>query len=146
MVDIDYLQSHLGPIDFIAVEIPDDADVATGMRHILDLVDQHTIRVIDFEFVSRDASGVLGTISPTDIRQHGGCDFSVFEGASSGPADGSDFEEVAATLQAVSIAAILVYEELALLPALAAFEAVEAAVIGTGPIDEIEPAEVLGDE
>jgi hypothetical protein len=146
MVDIDYLQSHLGPIDFIAIEIPEGADVASGMRHILDLVDQHTIRVIDFEFVARDADGALGIISPTDIGQRGGFDFSVFEGASSGLLDGSDFDEVAASLQTGSIAAILVYEELALLPALAAFEAGGSAVIGTGTIDEIELAEVLGDE
>jgi hypothetical protein len=146
MVDIDYLQSHLGPIDFIAIEIPEHADVANGMRHILDLVDQHTIRVIDFEFVTRAADGTLGTISPSEIGQRGGFDFSVFEGASSGLLDGSDFEEVAATLESGSIAAILVYEELALLPALAAFEAGGSTVIGTGSIDDVELAEVVGDD
>ena len=146
MVDPDYLQSHLGPIDFIAVEVPETAEVATGMRHILDLVDQHTIRVLDFEFVTRGADGTLGTISPTEIGQRGGFDFSVFEGASSGLLDGSDFEEVAAALQPGSIAAILVYEQLAMLPALAAFETGGSSVIGVGTIDDADLADVIGDE
>lgn len=146
MVDFDYLQSHLGPVEFVAVEIPATADAASGMQHLLDLVDQHVIRVLDFEFVTRHDDGSLGAISPVDIGHRHGFDYAVFEGSSSGLLDGDDFEEVAAALQPGSIAAILVYEELALLPALAAFEAGGSTVLGTGSIDDVELAEVVDAE
>ena len=143
MVDPDYLQSHLGPVDFVAVEIPPAASVSEAMRSLLDLVDQHIIRVLDFAFVTRREDGSLGTITPGEIGHRHGFDYAIFEGASSGLLDGDDFEEVAASLQPGSIAAILVYEELSMLSTLAAFEAGGSTILGTGAIQDDDLARAV---
>ncbi len=78
MTDSEYLESHLGPIDFLVVEFPAGAQVAEGFRNLLGLIDQQVIRVLDFEFITRREDGTVGTVTPTEIADHTDFDLSIF--------------------------------------------------------------------
>ena len=138
MADTAYLDSHLGPVDFVVVEFGSGARLEDGFGQLLELVDRHIIRVIDLEFVVKHDDGSITAIAPGEITIETDFDFSVFEGSSSGVLNGSDFTEIGADLQVGNVAAVLVYEELALLPVLASLEAGGARLLGEGSVDPIE--------
>lgn len=138
MVDTQYLDAHLGPVDFVVVEISPGARVADGFERLLDLVDQHMVRVIDLEFVVKHADGTVEALDAADLNVDTDFDFGIFAGASSGVLDGEDLAGIGAQLGANGVAAVLVYEELALLPMLSSLEAGGARLLAEGTVDVIE--------
>lgn len=142
MVDTDFLESHLGPVDFVAVEIAPGAQVAEGFGRLLDLVDRQVIRVLDLEFVVKHADGSVGAVDPGEVTVETDFDFGVFAGASSGVLDGEDLAGIGALLAPNGVAAVLVYEELSLMPMLASLEAGGARLLveGTVDVDDLDAA------
>ncbi len=143
MVDATYLETHLGPVDFVVVDLPDDVRAADGFQRLLDLVDEQVIRVLDLEFITRREQGGLEVISASQAGEVLGFDVSAFEGASSGLLTDADFDDVSENLRAGGVAAVLVYEELALFPVLASWEQAGATLLGEGTIDPAELVEAL---
>lgn len=123
-----------GPIDSLAIVFPGGAIGAEGFSHLLALVDAGTITVLDLEFVTKDAEGTIATIEPHDLGSVDGLDLRIFDGASSGLYAQEDLDEVAPSLEAGDVAALIIYEERSLLPAVAAWERAGAHVIGEGPV------------
>jgi hypothetical protein len=102
-------QDVLAPVDFIAVEFPDGVPSTEGFDQLLDLVDRNVIRVLDVEFISRDATGVQ-VVAVSDLRIPPGVDLSAWNGSSSGLLDADDLAIIGAEMQTGSIVAVVVFE------------------------------------
>lgn len=127
---------RLGPIDYQIIEFPSGEIAAAGFRALLDLVDAHRIQVLDLEFVSTSADGDVAVIAAHDVAVADGetIDMALFDGAASGIIGDLDLAEISEHLTPGGVAAILVYEELTMLPVLDAWEASGATVVAAGPI------------
>lgn len=123
-----------GPIDSLAIAFPGGVIGAEGFNRLLALVDAGTINVLDLEFVTKNEEGAIAVVAPHDLGAVDGLDMAIFEGASSGLYTQDDLDEVASFLDAGDVAALIVYEELSLLPAVAAWEQAGGRVIGDGPV------------
>jgi hypothetical protein len=99
----------MGPISYLIVEFPGNKMTGEGFPALIDLVDRGLIRILDLRFVTcRDD----GSVAALELQQldSGEIDLSVFEGASSGLLDQSDFDDAAAALDPGSSAGILIFE------------------------------------
>lgn len=121
---------HLGPVDYVVVEFTDAGAVRAGFDHLLSLVDDGRIRVLDLEFIHA-IDGVAATIEASRISAN----LAEFDGAASGLLDRHDLNTVAAGLSSGAMAAVLVYEELSVLPVLEAWENGGARIVSEGPVD-----------
>jgi hypothetical protein len=99
----------MGPISYLIVEFPGNKMTGEGFPALIDLVDRGVIRILDLRFVTRRDDG---SVAALDLQQleSGEFDLSVFEGASSGLLDQSDFDDAANALQPGSSAGILIFE------------------------------------
>jgi hypothetical protein len=100
----------MGPISYLIVEFPGNKMTGEGLAALVDLADRGVIRVLDLEFVSCRADGSVAAIAARDLDADGGFDLTVFEGASSGMLDQSDFDDAAKVLQPGNSAGILIFE------------------------------------
>ena len=134
------LLDHLGPVSFLAVAFPNGQVVGDGFNRLLELVDTGLVLVIDLEFVRRAADGSLATVPVGNLDL--GVDLSMFAGADSGLLDRDDLELVAGDLGTDEVLAVLVYEDLALEPVLAAWASGGARLLAEGPVaaDDLEAA------
>ncbi|MFE4500643.1 hypothetical protein ACFRFQ_12325 [Rhodococcus sp. NPDC056743] len=134
-------QDQFGPIEYVAVEFPDGSVTADGFEQLLETVDNGSIRILDLEFVVKAADNSLRVV-PASTFDIADFDLSQFDGAASGLLDAGDIAAVGEGIAAGSVAAVLVYEELAVLPVLDAWVRSGARVITEGHIslDELESA------
>lgn len=96
----------MGPIDYVIVEWPGKQPTGEALPHLVDLVDQGLIRIIDLAFI---AKGEDGTVTVLDINELGET-LAVFDGASSGLLGDDDIEAAGGVLEPGTSAAILVWE------------------------------------
>ena len=129
----------LGPVEFAVVEFAGGVVGGDGFDHLLRLADSGVIRVLDLEFVTRIADGSVVPLSVADVAVAPGVDLSAFAGASSGLVDATDLATLADSIQVGSVAAVLVYEEQALIPVVAAWHAAGGRLALVG---HLEPAEL----
>ena len=101
---------ELGPIDFLAIEFPGEHISAPGFEQLLSLADQDVIDILDLEFITRDSAGNASKVEVDKLANPDGVDLSAWKGASSGLLDRDDVDEIAATMQPGSVAAVVVYE------------------------------------
>jgi hypothetical protein len=100
----------LGPISYLIVEFPGNKMTGEGFPILIDLVNRGLIRVLDLEFVTRDADGSMRLVALRDIDHDGKFDAALFEGVSSGLLDESDLRDAAVAIEPGSSAAILIFE------------------------------------
>jgi hypothetical protein len=146
MTDTTVQDSELGPIDYLVVEFPVGSRSSDGFQALVDLVDRGVIRILDLEFVAKDSAGSIRAVTAAELTASGEFDVAVFAGASSGLLDPSDIEGAGRNLSAGSTAAILIYEELSLIPVLAAWTAGGAVPLAAGPVDPDDLVEALDAE
>jgi hypothetical protein len=103
-------EDELGPVDYLAVEFPGGRITAPGFEQLMSLVRQGTIRILDAEFVVKDADGSTRRAEVSDLGGAGGADLSAWAGASSGLLDEADLGQLAAVIEPGSAAAVIVYE------------------------------------
>jgi hypothetical protein len=103
-------EDELGPVDFLAVEFPGGRITAPGFELLLSLARQGAIRILDVEFIVKDAAGRTRTAEPGELSDSGGADLSEWAGASSGLLDEADVSQVAAAIGPGATAAVIVYE------------------------------------
>jgi hypothetical protein len=101
---------EFGPIDFLVIEFPSDKRVGDGLPLLLELVDNHTVRILDLVFVQKDRASVASLVTPDELVERGGAELLEFEGASSGLISDDDLESIAEVLAPDSVACVMVYE------------------------------------
>lgn len=116
------------------------ASPGDGFGVLLDLVDRGDVRILDLEFVTKAADGSIDVVDVSRLDTEPGLDLSPFAGASSGILDRSDLGEVGGAIGPGSVAAVLVYEELVILPVIAAWQRGGARVIAEG---QISPEDIV---
>jgi len=100
----------MGPISYLIAEFPGNKMTGEGFTVLVDLVERGLIRILDLRFVTRSADGSVQAIELSDIDRDGTFDLAVFEGASSGMLDESDFADAAAAIAPGASAGILIFE------------------------------------
>jgi Family of unknown function (DUF6325) len=103
-------EDELGPVDFLAVEFPDGRIGAADLGEVLPLVSQGTIRILDAEFIVKDAAGNARKADAAELGAPDGTGIGAWSGASSGLLDEADVEHISAAIQPGAAAAVIVYE------------------------------------
>jgi hypothetical protein len=144
---------EVGPIDFLAVELPGARVNGNGFQKLLDLVEAGTIRVLDLRAAIVEEDGSFTAMALADLDGDGTLDLAVFEGASSGLLDDEDLEQSAALVSPGSAVAVLVYENTWAAPLVGALRENGAEVLASGRIpasdviaalDALESTSTLG--
>ena len=100
----------MGPISYLIVEFPGNKMTGEGFPALIDLVDRGLIRILDLKFVTCRDDGSVGAIELRELEAAGQFDLAIFEGASSGMLDQSDFDDASKALRPGSSAGILIFE------------------------------------
>jgi len=103
-------EDELGPVDFLAVEFPEGRISAAGFDGLLSLARQGTIRILDAEFIVKDANGNASKVAAEELSGPDGSGIGAWVGASSELLDDADVEHVSAAIQPGAAAAVIVYE------------------------------------
>ena len=101
---------ELGPVDYLAVEFPGGRISGSGFEELLSLARQGTIRILDAEFIIKDAAGNARKAEAAELGGSATTDISAWAGASSGLLDDADVSHVSAAIQPGAAAAVIVYE------------------------------------
>jgi Family of unknown function (DUF6325) len=132
-------EQTMGPISYLIVEFPGSKMTGEGFRTLVDLVDRGVIRVLDLRFLTKSADGSVQALELSDIDRDGQFDLSVFEGASAGLMDASDFADAASVIEPGSSAGILIFENRWATPFVNALRRGQAELVAAGyiPIESV---------
>jgi hypothetical protein len=130
----------VGPIDYLAIELPAARIKGEGLAAIVDLVDRGIVTVLDMRAVTREADGTFTAVAITDLDHDGFLDLAVFEGVESGLLDDDDLRQAAELIEPGKVVALLVYENTWARPFVTAMRRAGAELIAGGriPADEVE--------
>jgi hypothetical protein len=130
----------VGPIDYLAIELPAARMRGEGLAALVDLVDRGLIRVLDLRAVRREDDGTFTAVAITDLDHDGTLDLAVFEGIESGLLDDDDLRQAAELIEPGKVVALLLYENTWAAPFVAAMRRAGAELIASGriPADEVE--------
>ena len=133
-------EQAVGPIDYLAVELPSERMKGEGLAELVDLVDRGIIRLLDMRAVRREADGTFTAIAITDLDHDGTLDLAIFEGIESGLLDNDDLGQAAELIEPGKVVALMVYENTWAAPFVAAMRRADAELIASGriPADEVE--------
>ena len=126
-------QMDVGPIDFLAVELPGAKLQGRGLNALIDLTDRGIIRILDLVVVQVDENGFTA-VELTDLDGDGELDLAVFEGVRSGLLDDEDVAQSAALVDPGNAVALLVYENTWAGPFVSAMREAGAEVVASGRI------------
>jgi hypothetical protein len=126
----------LGPVSYLIVEFPGSKMTGQAFPLLVDLVDRGLIRILDLEFVTRDADGSMRAVELRDIDHDGKFDLAIFEGTNSGLLDDSDFADAASTIEPGSSAAIMIFENHWAMPFVQALRRSSAQLVAAGYIPQ----------
>ena len=101
---------ELGPIDFLVIEFPPDKRAGDGLPLLLDLVDDHVVRVLDLVFIHKSPEGALAFVTPEELAERGAGELQAFVGAASGLIGEDDLEAIGEVLSPNSVGCVLIYE------------------------------------
>jgi hypothetical protein len=132
----------VGPIDYLALEVPSGNLTGDGMRILVDLVDRGIIRILDLRFATKAEDGTLTAVALTDLDGDGTLDLAVFEGVESGLLGEDDLADAVSLIEPGSAVALLVYENTWAGPFVSAMRGAGAEVIASGriPADDVVAA------
>ena len=136
----DMTELAVGPIDYLALELPAARMKGEGLAALVDLVDRGIIRILDLRVVKREDDGTFTAIAITDLDHDGTLDLAVFEGIESGLLDDDDLRHAAELIERGKVVARLLYENSWAAPCVAAMRRAGAELIASGriPADEVE--------
>jgi Family of unknown function (DUF6325) len=140
MTEQDMIDQAVGPIDYLALELPSANMRGEGLAAIVDLVDRGIINVLDLRAVTREPDGTFTAIAITDLDHDGTLDLAIFEGVESGLLDDDDLRQAAELIEPGKVVALLLYENTWARPFVAAMRRAGAELIAGGriPADEVE--------
>jgi Family of unknown function (DUF6325) len=133
-------EQAVGPIDYLALELPAERMKGEGLAALVDLVDRGIITVLDMRAVRREADGTFTAVAITDLDHDGTLDLAIFEGVESGLLDNDDLRQAAELIEPGKVVALLVYENTWAAPFVGAMRRAGAELIASGriPADEVE--------
>lgn len=99
-----------GPIDFVLLEFPDDANTKVCGDAIMDLIDRGVIRLLDILVVRKALDGSFSGVDLTDVTSAGVGGFTAFEGARSGLVHNDEVSAAVEVMQPGTTAALIVFE------------------------------------
>jgi uncharacterized membrane protein len=126
--------AEIGPVDYIVVEFPGSRITGEALRLLVDLHDNHIIRILDLLFINKELDGSVRGMTLADLDHDGTLDLAVFEGASSGLLGSDDIADAGDVLEPGNSAALLVYENRWAGPVVAALHRNGAELVATGRI------------
>ena len=131
----------VGPIDYLAVELPGAKFTGEALTELLALADRGIIRVLDLRVAVVTEDGFTA-VALTDLDGDGELDLAVFSGVESGLLDDDDIAQGAALVGAGDAVAVLLYENTWAGPFVSALRRQGAEVIASGrlPADEVVAA------
>jgi hypothetical protein len=103
-------QTAYGPIDFVLLEFPGDADTKACADALMDLVERGVIHLYDLMVMRKAVDGSVTGVDLTDVTPEGIGGFTAFGGARSGLIADEDISKAAEVLQPGTMAALLVFE------------------------------------
>ena len=103
---------ELGSIGYLAAEFPSGKITEEDAAILLDAVNRRIIRVLDLEFLAKDADGSMRRVELHELDNPDGVDLGVWTGAYSGLLDDSDVAEIGRAIEPGSVAGIVIYENL----------------------------------
>ena len=124
----------VGPIDYLALELPAERMKGEGLAALVDLVDRGIIRILDMRAVTREADGTFTAVAITDLDHDGTLDLAIFEGVESGLLDNDDLREAAELIEPGKVVALLLYENSWAAPFVGAMRRAGAEFIAGGRI------------
>jgi hypothetical protein len=130
-------------VDFAVVEFSAGVISGDGFDQLLRLADVGVIRVLDLEFVTRNGDGTVVRVEADSVAVPPGVDLTPFVGASSGLVDATDLAQLADSIAVGSVAAVLVYEEQALIPVVTAWHSAGGRLALVGHLEPAELEEAL---
>ncbi|MFD0144780.1 MULTISPECIES: DUF6325 family protein [unclassified Streptomyces] len=122
----------MGPVDYLILEFPGNRMTGEGFPLLVDLVERGVIRILDLQFIRKDADGSVTAVDLTDFG--GEVDLTVFEGASSGLLDQSDVDDAGSALEPGNSAGVIVYENVWAAPFARAMRRSGAQIVASGRI------------
>jgi len=125
---------EVGPIDFLAVELPGARVNGEGFQELLNLVERGIIRILDLRAAKVEEDGSMTAVALADLDGDGELDLAVFHGATSGLLDDEDLEQSASLVKPGSAVAVVVYENTWAGPLVAALRRNGAEVLTSGRI------------
>ena len=139
---------EMGPVDYILVEWPGRQPNGEALPHLVELVENGIVRILDIAFITKSDDGEVAGMEITEL---GGDveEVKIFEGASSGLISDDDTVEAAQALEPGTSAALLVYENLWAAPFATAVRRSGGQLVASGRIpvqaiiealDEVEAA------
>ena len=142
-------QQDVGPIDYLAVELPGARLKGEGLAALVDLTERGIITILDLIVVQVDADGSFAAVALADLDGDGELDLAVFEGVRSGLLDEDDIAQSASLVEPGNAVALLVYENTWAGPFVTAMRNAGAEVIAGGRIpaeDVVAALEALESE
>lgn len=135
-------QPDVGPIDYLAVELPGARLQGQGLTALVDLTERGIIRILDLVVATVGEDGTVSAVALADLDGDGELDLAVFEGVRSGLLDDDDIAQSAALAEPGNAVALLVYENTWAGPFVTAMREVGAEVIASGriPADDVVAA------
>jgi|1186.fasta_scaffold130499_1 hypothetical protein len=132
---------EVGPLEYLIVEFPSGQIRDDAFHQLLHLVEQDLVRVLDLEFVARDASGAVSRMDADEIVTAVGGELSAFEGVSSGLLDAEDLIRVGDMIEPGSLAGMVIYENIWVATMAGQLSRDRARVISTGqiPVTDLYP-------
>lgn len=129
---------EIGPIDYVIVEWPGKQPNGEALPHLIDLVDNGIIRILDVAFITKDEAGDVAVLEINELGET----LAIFEGASSGLIGDEDVAEAGGALEPGTSAAVLIWENRWAAPFASALRRNGAQLVATGriPVQEIAAA------
>jgi hypothetical protein len=100
----------VGPIDFVLLEFPGDADTKACADAVMDLVDRGSIRLYDILVIRKALDGSYSGVDLTEVTSSGVGSFHAFGGARSGLMGEDDLSKAAEAMRPGTMAVLLVFE------------------------------------
>jgi hypothetical protein len=103
---------ELGPVDYLVVEFPADAQNFTGemITELTALVDAGTVRVIDMMILAKGDDGTIDVVEMSDLDELG--ELQTIETELAELLAEEDIVHLAAAMEAGSVAGVLIWENL----------------------------------
>jgi hypothetical protein len=131
-----------GPIDYLVIMFPSGHADAGAFATLRVLAHQDLIRVLDLEFVARDADGTVALVDPAIAIAAADGDLSEFLGSTSGLLDDDDVMYLGDALKPGSLMAVVIYENEWLVSLTRDLSHADASIMATGtiPLEELDAA------